>query len=278
MRYIIGAFRKCNILRIYALAIRLFGRDPNDKAKPVVSIGQWALLFQLASWCIPRRLFLLNAAKINRIQVQFLFARPHFQQLLGGHLDHRLLVIPLSSHTALLQLFLQTPFGPSPPCEYVTLSSCTTGLGRASPQSPAAAALRTAAGTFSRQKYTRTLSFIACNPCVRRRDMIKASVAMAVCVAVRPTSIMLWMVLALVYLQVRLGGGSSSSSSSSSMTFPLRSSADATRILCFHRRHDAAANHPSNRRCRCGDQPPKLQPKTPTLSPLCGSERRQCHH
>jgi phosphatidylinositol glycan class B len=37
-------------VHVYALAIRLFGRDPNDKAKPVVSIGQWALLFQLASW------------------------------------------------------------------------------------------------------------------------------------------------------------------------------------------------------------------------------------
>jgi hypothetical protein len=32
--------------------------------------------------------------------------------------------------------------------------------------------------------------------------MIKASVAMGVCVAMRPTSIMLWMMLALVYLQV----------------------------------------------------------------------------
>ncbi len=46
----LNALRKCNILRMYALAIRLFGRDPNDKAKPVASIGQWALLFQLASW------------------------------------------------------------------------------------------------------------------------------------------------------------------------------------------------------------------------------------
>lgn len=55
------AMKKCNILiqalfaavadvHVYALAIRLFGRDPNDKAKPVVSIGRWALLFQLASW------------------------------------------------------------------------------------------------------------------------------------------------------------------------------------------------------------------------------------
>jgi hypothetical protein len=35
---------------MYALAIRLFGRDPNDNAKPVLSIGRWALLFQLASW------------------------------------------------------------------------------------------------------------------------------------------------------------------------------------------------------------------------------------
>jgi hypothetical protein len=56
--------QKCNILRIYALAIRLFAPDPNAKDKdngkdkdktpaPAASVGAWALLFQLGSWCKP---------------------------------------------------------------------------------------------------------------------------------------------------------------------------------------------------------------------------------
>lgn len=44
------------------------------------------------------------------------------------------------------------------------------------------------------------------NPVPVRKDMIKAALAMGLCVAMRPTSIMLWMMLALVYLQVRGGG------------------------------------------------------------------------
>ena len=50
--------------------------------------------------------------------------------------------------------------------------------------------------------------------------MIKAALAMGLCVAMRPTSIMLWMMLALVYLQVRGGECSSSRSSSSIIRAP----------------------------------------------------------
>ncbi len=88
----------------------------------------------------------------------------------------------------------------------VTLCACTTGPGRVSLPCPAAAASLTAAGANSRQKKRSDHLHIAlcASRCVRRRDMVKASVAMGLCVAMRPTCIMLWMMLALLYLQVRL--------------------------------------------------------------------------
>ena len=174
------SLQNCNILCIYALAIRLFGRDPNDESKPVLSIGQWALLFQLASWSPPQP---PTASKTNRFQVQFLRPCAHVQQLDGSHPHNRL---PVPSLPSIRNCTIVTilPFASVVQILFycsvcVTLSACTTGLGTALPQSLLAAAKHTASGTFSRQKPLSAifsiLGAVKCNPhtaeetCSRRR-------------------------------------------------------------------------------------------------------------
>ena len=83
--------------------------------------------------------------------------------------------------------------------------------------------------------------------------MIKASVAMGVCVAMRPTSIMLWMMLALLHLQVSAEDVEQQQQQQQQQRNPCPlPPPDPTRVLFIRCRDEVAESYTAHRGCRCG--------------------------